>query len=250
MKTLFLTLFILCTFGNVSNAQDICKKSIIKVAVIDTGLGMRALGQNNHLCNEGHKDFSGEDTYSADFGTKDPVPTDSVGHGTNIVGVINQYSGEAKYCIVVLKFYNDVPFGGAAAAEINAIKYATNIGVDIINFSGGGFAYSEEEHMAIEAFLKKGGQFLTSAGNHNDDLEKAPMYPAKSDPNVIVVGSLDNNNRVSKFSNYGKRVDLWEKGEKVVGNGLQATGTSQATAIATGKFLAFINKKCYKNKRN
>jgi subtilisin family serine protease len=224
-----------------------CEGKTITVAVIDTGFGYKGRGLGAKLCKYGHKDFTyGE--YTGDFDTVDQVPLDVGGHGTNIVGLIDEqakYSG-VDYCIVVIKYHegfnNDF---GSAENEIRAIKYATAIGADFINISGGGMKYSQEETEAIKSFLDSGGHVIAAAGNEHVNLRKYKYYPAMSDPRVVIVGSVDKEGRISSFSNYGDSVRLWENGESAEAYGIYNTGTSQSTAIATGKVLAHLKNKCY-----
>jgi subtilisin family serine protease len=230
--------------------KGICSEDPIRIAVIDTGLGYMGKGIDSHLCKYGHRDFTKDGFVSAKFNTKDVVPLDAMSHGTNVVGLIDKYAskGNVNYCIVVLKFYgtqkNEDKYLGT---EIRAIEYARKLHVDFINLSLGGTFSSSKESKAIKRYLDEGGHVIAAAGNESSDLAESPFYPAMDDSRVIVVGSLDEDGEVSKTSNYGSRVNLWEMGEQVTGNGVTLTGTSQATAIATGKIVAHMKNTCYKN---
>src|SRR6185312_7300812 len=81
---------------------------VIKVAVIDTGFGYDSLGHGAKLCKFGHKDFSGNNRVDFSYNTVTPIPLDSHGHGTNIIGIIDNQAKEsgANYCIIVLKYYD------------------------------------------------------------------------------------------------------------------------------------------------
>jgi hypothetical protein len=63
------------------------------------------------------------------------------------------------------------------------------------------------------------------------------------DSRIIIVGNLvdEKSRTIASSSNYGKSVNAWEKGTDILsrlpgGYGLM-TGTSQATAIRTGKLI-------------
>jgi subtilisin family serine protease len=219
----------------------------IRVAIIDTGFGFNNFGNtvdSSHLCQYGHRDFT-DDQQFVNLGTVDPVPKDLHGHGTNIAGVIDEQLKGVYYCVVVLKYYN--PHSDDASNLTNTIKainYATASGFDFINYSGGGVGRSDDEIAAVKKYLDAGGIFVAAAGNENRDLDISHYYPAMDDPRVFVVGANGQNGKKLKHSNYGDRVNVWELGENVDGNGLRMTGTSQATAIATGKLVRAYDRNC------
>lgn len=201
----------------------------LRIAVIDTGLDLK--DSRFKLCYDGHKDFTGD-------GLKD-----TNGHGTHIAGLIQQYAGSKGYCLVILKFFAR----GATAQqnisrEIEAIKEAARLKVDIINLSISGAAFSKEEYEALKAIPQT--PVLVAAGNDGKDLNVTSFYPASYNlANIIPVGALDHKGKDRlKSSNYGKIVLTWEIGENVKStfpNGFSGymTGTSQATAVATGKLV-------------
>lgn len=151
----------------------------IKVMVIDTGIG-----QNNLL--NSYVQYDSSDNYE-----------DNLGHGTHVTGIIlfGNHNRDPKHMILdpvchdvkiySCKYVAPKPywgFGGedllSARLEIECIKRATRMGIDIINFSGGGAAYEQREYDAIKEFTDKGGWFVTAAGNDNSDLATHPYYPA------------------------------------------------------------------------
>lgn len=216
-------------------------KAVI-VAVIDTGLSFSQYTKNAKLCKYGHKNFTTKRDVGNTQQTVDPVPVDHHGHGTNVAGLIQQYAGNANYCMVILKYYDPMAFyDDNLSNTVRAIKHATKIGAKYINYSGGGSALEEDEQEAVKEFIDKGGTFIAAAGNGHEDLAKTPYYPAMDDDRVIVVGSIEKDGSVADYSDFGKRVNRWEYGTKMVGFGIQQTGTSQATAVATGKI---IKKEC------
>lgn len=214
------------------------------VAVIDTGLGHSSMTKNAKLCKYGHKNFTSEKETFISEGVIDPVPIDSWGHGTNVAGLIQNYADRSNFCMVILKVFSTRESNDNSADNIvKAIKYATNINANYINFSGGGVEINEEEKSAVKEFLDSGGTFVAAAGNERKDLDEQPYYPAMDDERVISVGSIEEDGSVSKYSNFGKKVKRWEYGTKRIGFGFSYTGTSQAAATVTGKI---INESKYK----
>lgn len=245
-------LFLLLTLFSLSTFAGECKKHPIQVAVIDTGFGYvnDEARYFPKLCRTGHKDFSRDQDYHISGLYDVKVPVDYHGHGTNIVGIIDGYASESKvdYCIIVLKYYSPEQTNKRnAEASLEAIKEATRLHVDIINYSGGGETQSAEEKQAIKKFLNQGGKIVAAAGNNGVKLGGfmgGEFYPAMSDPRVIIVGNWSRPGVISKTSNYGKLVKRWEIGEKVTAYGITMTGTSQATAVATGKIIAHSANQC------
>lgn len=264
------------TFPESFTKEDLkCDIKPIVIAVIDTGLKYNKYSKEARLCNFGHKDFSPAQNFSTDFGTKDPVPTDTHGHGTNIAGLITYQARNLNYCLVIIKFYDPKTAGNDnLQATIKAFSYATQIKADVINYSGGGLDYSPEEKAAVTKFLDNGGHFFAAAGNEKSDITKNPYYPAAYDYRITVVGNArevtqeeydkeqhrDGSRARPKVkvegyegiairsiaSNYGETMMQWEFGEGQVAFGFMMTGTSQATAITTGKYIKKLNPPCKK----
>lgn len=204
----------------------------VRVAVVDTGLDLQDPRFKKHLCKTGHKDFTGEGIY------------DKEGHGTHVTGLIQEYAKDAKYCLIIIKFYGKSLGSKNHGTFIQAIQYAESLNVDYINVSGGGNDASKEEKEAIASHPNT--LVIAAAGNDGKDLsdpEYAGFYPACYPyKNVIVVGALNEKNERANFSNYGTRVDIWKRGTNINSTwpgGYTAfeSGTSQATAIYTGELI-------------
>jgi subtilisin family serine protease len=214
-------------------ASSASAKTLI-IAVIDTGIDPSV----PHLCKMGHKSFVKSSS----------ALTDQNGHGTHIAGLIAANVGEGDYCIVAIKYYVDGATGEQNMARmIAAEKYALNIKADFINISGGGPQSNSEEKQLIQSILKRNTTMVVAAGNEKSDLDKSCDYfPACYDSRIIVVGNLevreDGQKGVCHSSNYGAYVKRWEVGTNVTstlpgGRTGKMTGTSQATAVATGKLV-------------
>lgn len=222
-------MFVIFLFSLITNVQA----KTIKVAILDTGLGYTLESQKAKLCKHGHKDFTDEQQFMVSTKTVDKVPLDSSGHGTNIAGIISRFA-KKPYCLVIIKIYSKNSKLDYKAS-IDAIKYAKTIRADIVNYSGGGEGEMFEETLAVKEYLDSGGTFVAAAGNANKDLSKSPFYPGCSDNRVIVVGNISMHGKKSFSSNFGTRINRWEIGENIEGFGIYSSGTSQSTAIVTGK---------------
>lgn len=216
-------------FSLITNVQA----KTIKVAILDTGIGYTLESSKAILCKRGHKDFTDEQQFTTKYDTIDKVPRDNNGHGTNIAGIITRFANK-PYCLVIIKIYSAKGISDYKASA-NAINYARSIKANIINYSGGGEAELYEETKAVKDFINSGGTFVAAAGNESKDLAKTPFYPGCSDSRVIVVGNINKFGQKSFSSNFGKRINRWELGERIEGFGVFSTGTSQSTAVATGK---------------
>lgn len=232
-------IFLLCISINLfvnSNAYSKCETEPTRVAIVDTGLDLKDPRFASLICKDGH---------NWDFVEKTPMKFDRHGHGTHIAGLIKQYAGDANFCFLVYRYYDNSSAGiNNLMNEVNAIKQAVKDRADFVNISGGGADRSEIECNEIKSAY--GTTFVLAAGNDgmNLDLPLAGYYPACcGTPNIIIVGSLGKTGKKLPSSNYGTRVTEWELGYMVLstlpgGQTGTMSGTSQATAIATGKAVA------------
>lgn len=184
--------------------------------------------------------------------------TDNHGHGSHISGIIAAEAGNGvgvvgvapKVQVMTLKYYDPQAKGANNLMNtVNAIhyavkmkkKYPNHIKKMIINYSGGGLEYSRAEFLAVEAARKAGILFVAAAGNERSNSDKKKYYPASYDlDNIISVTANNPRTQVLPSSNYGVHtVDIAAPGENIYSTlpggsyGLM-TGTSQATAFATG----------------
>jgi major intracellular serine protease len=206
--------------------------SPIRVAILDTGLDLSDSRFKGVLCSSGHKDFTGQGIQ------------DDHGHGTHIAGLIKEYAGNSNYCLIILKYYQG---DGRVSMKpyLAALEYISDLSPDVVNFSGGGEERSETEAKLIHQMSHV--TFITAAGNEKANLQYNEYFPATLGyKNIIVVGNLRTNlTERASSSNYNYHDMRWEVGEWVTstlpnGRTGKMSGTSQAAAVHTGKFLKQI----------
>jgi thermitase len=222
----------------------------IVVAVVDTGVDASHKDLKANMWKDPTR--KGENVFGWNFVTDKPNPYDDHGHGTHVAGIIGAIadpdtgaSGVAhKVSIMAVKYYSDANPGSVNLRNtIRALNYAVDHGARIINYSGGGPEFSEDEYRAIKKAEAKGILVVSAAGNEhqNTDLTENYYYPAAYRlSNIISVASTDINNNLLPSSNWGKtHVDVAAPGENIYstlpdGRYGYMTGTSQATAFVTG----------------
>ncbi len=248
------------------------------VAVIDTGIDEQHEDLKTNLWNnpgETGLDANGkdkatngidddengfiDDVHGWNFVSNNNKLDDNHGHGTHIAGIIGAEAGNKKgisgisphVSLMVLKYFDPkVPNTDNLKNTISAIRYAVKMGAHIINYSGGGTDYSQDEHDAVELAEKKGILFVAAAGNEKSNSDQHHYYPADYKlKNIISVTAIDPTTEVLSSSNYGvDTVDIAAPGQNILSclphnsYGLM-TGTSQATAFVTGAAALVMSHK-------
>lgn len=240
----------------------------IIVAIIDSGINFKHpdLKENLWINAQEQNGTAGvdddgngyiDDVYGYDFAYGDGTPYDGNGHGSHCAGVIG-----ASHNQIGIKGVNaniklmGVQFGystgsGNVEKAIMAIDYALKMKADIISSSWGGHPHSKALKAAIEMANKMGVVFVAAAGNKKRNIDQEPFYPASYDiENVISVGAIDRQGLRASFSNYGKSVDIFAPGEKILSTvSIKNTnpywyryknGTSMATPLVAGAIALLI----------
>lgn len=254
----------------------------VLVAVIDTGIDINHEDLKGNLWqnpgetgldkNGKDKAFNGidddkngyvDDVHGWNFVSSTSDLTDNHGHGTHIAGIIGAQAGNQKGIsgispevrLMIIKYYDPkVTHTDNLKNTINSINYAIKMGAQIINYSGGGTDYSQEEFEAVKKAEKNGILFVAAAGNERSNSDQFHYYPADYKlSNIISVTAIDPSKDILSTSNFGiETVDIAAPGQNIIstlpGNSYGfMTGTSQATAFVTGAaVLVKANKTDFK----
>lgn len=191
----------------------------------------------------------------------DNDPMDENGHGTHCAGIIGAEGGNNEGItgvnwnvkIMPLKFM-DASGSGTTKDAIEAINYVIDrkhagVNVRIISASWG----STQKSRALEDVISKakdaGILFVAASGNSSEDTDRTPHYPSSYNlSNIISVAALDNNDRLTSFSNYGaKSVHIAAPGKDILSTWLEhdfreASGTSMATPVVAGVAALVLSK--------
>ncbi|WP_114492196.1 S8 family serine peptidase [Candidatus Ulvibacter alkanivorans] len=201
----------------------------IIIAVLDSGVKIDHPELAGRLWTNPNEVLDGTDTdgngyiddidgWNFAYNTNDP--SDDVGHGTNIIGLLGSIPNNATaYAginwnskIMNLKMLNDQNAYTDVAWAVDAIYYAVDNGADIINMSWGSTGDSSALQDAV-TYAHSNGVVLTAAMLNFDN--NIPIYPAAY-TETIAVGSIDpDGDRSSPFywdvnsgSNFGPHIDL------------------------------------------
>ena len=149
----------------------------------------------------------------------DFVYMDTVGHGTEVTGVIaatpNNNIGISGTCWnvaivpIAVVHYNGTIY---TSDVVNAIYLAADAGCKVINLSLGSPSYSAGLDAAVQYATSMGSIVVASAGN---DSNSTIEYPASLN-NVISVGSINKYLSHSFSSNYNSYVDVSAPGEDIL----------------------------------
>ncbi|MGZ3691396.1 MAG: S8 family peptidase [Pseudobdellovibrio sp.] len=224
----------------------------------ESGLDAQGHDKSNNGIDDDQNGFI-DDVHGWNFVSNNNKLTDNHGHGTHIAGIVGAEAGNGKgisgispkVSLMILKYYDPkVPNTDNLKNTVASIRYAIKMGAHIINYSGGGVEFSQDEFEAVQAAEKKGVLFVAAAGNERSNSDQSHYYPADYPlKNIISVTAIDPTTEVLSSSNYGiLTVDIAAPGQNILSclpnnsYGLM-TGTSQATAFVTGAAALVMSHK-------
>ncbi|MEU6537486.1 type VII secretion-associated serine protease mycosin [Streptomyces sp. NPDC047000] len=199
----------------------------VRVAVIDTGVDVRnpqltkavdaAKGKNLLPAKNSEGD-------RIDRGNKSGT-TDTVGHGTRVAGIIaarpmrgTGFVGLAPDATVIPVKQNDAEGDGTTRTLAEAIRYAVDVGANVINISQdtvNAIAGGSDLKGAVDYALAKNVVVVASAGNDGLGGNVKVTYPASYE-GVLAVAASDRNNERASFSQSGDFVGVAAPGVDMI----------------------------------
>lgn len=178
----------------------------IIIGVVDTGVDLN------------HPDLQGRLLTGYNTITPDAKPSDDVGHGTHVAGIIsanvNNREGIAGMTwnnkILPVKAL-DASGVGTSYSVAEGIIWAADHGAKVINLSLGNYADANFLHEAIKYAFNKDIVLIAATGNDNTE---RPGYPAAY-PEVLSVSATNSSMDRASFSNYGDYIDVMAPGESI-----------------------------------
>lgn len=178
---------------------------------------------------------------------------DGDGHGTHVAGT----AGGAKFGvaqganIIEVKVLGDDGSGASSdtirgmdwvIARHNKRKSEPGFVGSIMSMSWGLQGTAESVDEVIAGASEAGIHVSVAAGNDGKDAcGNTPAHLGGAKSNIVTVGSVDINNKVSSFSNIGKCVDIYAPGEQILSSWSTGdnvinflSGTSMACPHTTG----------------
>ncbi|MFQ5952587.1 MAG: S8 family serine peptidase, partial [Candidatus Omnitrophota bacterium] len=208
----------------------------VTVALLDTGIDTTRL--NIDIING--FDFAGENRFD---GLTDNDYNDIIGHGTATASVIKNEDGEGvapDADIMALKVFDD---NGETDSSIlsSAIRYAVDQGAKVLAMPLSLFPVFNDLRAAIDYATEKGAILVAAAGNEGKEIQSDSL--AASDK-VITVGSVDNDGKLSSFSNYGSALDILAPWDVVTLDGAEEdeAGTSYSAAFISGVVALMLSE--------
>lgn len=177
-----------------------------------TGAGVHAYVIDTGI-NVGHSEFTGRIGAGADF--VGGGVNDCNGHGTHVAGTVGgTIYGVAKAVTLHPVRVLNCAGSGTLSGVISGVNWvgANHIAPAVANLSLGGGASLTLDTAVANLRNGYGVTVVVAAGNANDD---ACLYSPARVPAALTVGSVDNNDHRSSFSNWGTCLDLFAPGRNI-----------------------------------
>ncbi len=167
------------------------------------------------------------------------------GHGTHTAGTAGAVTNNKLGVASISWNATIMPINASAGQQDRAIQYgfegivyAAENGADIINCSWGspGIPSSFEQDI-IDFAYAKGSLIVAAAGNDNANNDLTGFFPASYN-HVLSVGSTNNADRKSSFSNYGISIDVFAPGSSILSTYWSPSDSSRMYAFNSGTSMA------------
>lgn len=219
----------------------------VLIGIIDTGLSTAADGSLNHP----DLDSAARYTLGTDFVSDDNLPQDDESHGTHVAGIAAAMSNNAEGVVgmnwdspvYVCKVFDAWGWGTQSDFEA-AVEEIVDYAVDnnllaVINLSARWTSGSSTLRDACEYIDDNGMLLCVATGNDSSSSIAFPAAYTADFDSVIAVGSTDDDDTVSSFSNTGPEISVVAPGRDILSavppDGYEEkTGTSMACPHVTG----------------
>lgn len=191
-------------------------------------------------------DLVGWDFYNND---NNPIQTYAPNdHGTHVAGCVGAVGNNSIGVVGTSPIVSIISCKGASntspsqgiAYAYDQVKYAAEVGADIINCSWGSQGTGAYPNSIVNYATNLGSLVVTAAGNNNVEHNNSYQdYPADC-TNALCVAATGPTDVKANFSDYGTPIDICAPGEGILstiiqGNGYDAyNGTSMASPVAAG----------------
>jgi subtilisin family serine protease len=173
----------------------------VNVAVLDSGIDLSHPFLSGRINRNGMHDFiNGDDD-----------PTDDFGHGTHVSGTIIDCTPQMNIQVLPIKVLDGNNQGTWLGVSLGIEHVLALGGVDVINLSLSG-GKSDTIDQVVRKAHNAGITVVVSAGNASFDV--AYFSPANIQE-IIAVSSVNQNDHLSEFSNYGASIDFAAPGESI-----------------------------------
>ncbi len=180
----------------------------VLIAIVDSGIDLL------------HPDIKTKVRSSGrDFVNNDFDATDDHGHGTHVAGIVaaatnnnEGIAGVAWNCEVLPLKVIDKEGSGLYSWVAEAIIWAADNNVAVINLSIGGDEPSQTLEQAVRYAYEKNVVIVAAAGNDGGPV----LYPAAYDNYCLAVAATDYNDTRPNWSNFGPEIDVAAPGVRVV----------------------------------
>ncbi|MBL8842838.1 MAG: S8 family serine peptidase [Planctomycetes bacterium] len=234
----------------------------VVLATVDTGfdhahpdLAHKAWVNPGEIAGNGIDDDANgwiDDVHGIDPVNGDGDPMDDNGHGTFVAGIAaaepdngQGIAGVAWNARIMGCKFLAASGSGSFAEAITSLDYAVANGAAVSNHSYNSPSFSQTLYDAFDLAGDAGHLAIVPGANSANNLDVQPSYPVCFDlPEILAIGSTDENDALTGFSDYGKAsLDVL-----VPGNNLQSTtlgggyaaGSANSYAAPTATGLAAL----------